>query len=148
HPSMMSLLSGNQRKLTGTSLQTSRRLNILNLRHIAEETVAALERGNYTAPSGNMVDFAPLLKHCVENTHCYKPDALETIREQVLAEPPTASTEFELVNETTLQGSARIVESGKYQHIAVLNFASAKHPGGGFLGGAKAQEESLARSSG
>jgi uncharacterized protein (TIGR02452 family) len=57
-------------------------------------------------------------------------------------------TEFELANETTLQGSTRLVESGNYQHIGVLNFASAKNPGGGFLGGAKAQEESLARSSG
>src|SRR5258708_3593528 len=123
--------------------------NIVNLRHIAEETVAALERGNYTAQSGNLVDFTPLLKRCVEGTKCYKPEALATIRQQVLATPSSiARTEFEVINEKTLQGSARIVESKQYQHIGVLNFASAKHPGGGFLGGAKAQEESLARSSG
>jgi uncharacterized protein (TIGR02452 family) len=121
----------------------------MGLRQIAEETLAALERGNYVAPGSNVVDFAPLLKYCVERTTCHKPEQLAGIREQVLASPPGAAhTEFELVNETTLQGSARIARTAKYQRIGVLNFASAKHPGGGFLGGARAQEESLARSSG
>lgn len=121
----------------------------MRLKTIAQETVAALERGNYTAPSGQVVDFMPLLKRCVQGTQCYDPEELVSIREQVFARDPIADhTEFELVNETTLQGSARIVESQKYQHIGVLNFASARNPGGGFLGGAKAQEESLARSSG
>ena len=32
-------------------------------------------------------------------------------------------------------------------NVAVLNFASAKNPGGGFLGGSLAQEESLATAS-
>ncbi len=121
----------------------------MHLKQIAAETVAALEHGNYTAPSGAEVDFMPLLKRCVEGTQCYKPEMLVSIREQVLASAPIAErTEFELVNETTLQGSARLVESRRHQHVGVLNFASAKNPGGGFLSGAKAQEESLARSSG
>lgn len=33
------------------------------------------------------------------------------------------------------------------ENICILNFASAKHPGGGFLKGSRAQEESIARTS-
>lgn len=47
-----------------------------------------------------------------------------------------------------LVGAERLANSQKVSKIGVLNFASAKNPGGGFLEGSQAQEESLARSSG
>ncbi len=119
------------------------------LKRIAQETLAALERGTYDAPDGTTINIAPLLDRCFKATTFYKPEALVEIREQVLAAPKSASeTIFEVVNETTLEGSARLAATQQYERIGVLNFASARHPGGGFLGGAKAQEESLARSSG
>lgn len=39
------------------------------------------------------------------------------------------------------------IHKNKDKHLTVLNFASAKNPGGGFLSGSNAQEESLARAS-
>jgi uncharacterized protein (TIGR02452 family) len=56
------------------------------------------------------------------------------------------ATTFEVHNETTLSAARRLVSEN--QRVLALNFASAKNQGGGFLNGAQAQEESLARSSG
>ena len=115
---------------------------------IAEETLAAFKRGSYTNADGAHVDVATPLAACLDATREYDPDELARIRDQVLARQGSAATTFALERETTLQGSARLVESGRYQRIAALNFAAARQPGGGFLNGALAQEESLARSSG
>jgi uncharacterized protein (TIGR02452 family) len=60
--------------------------------------------------------------------------------------PGAHDTRFEVANETTLHAAHRLTLDGF--DACALNFASAKHPGGGFLGGARAQEESLCRSSG
>lgn len=108
----------------------------MNAKAIAMGTVAALEEGRYMAPDGSLVDISMLLSTCINGTEPYDPDQLVHIREKVLARPnevsvPTTTT-FEVVNETTLQGCARLVAERRYQRIGVLNFASARHPGGGF----------------
>ena len=120
----------------------------MDVKAIARGTVEALEKGHYTTPDGQTVDLTALLTTCLDNTQSYTPDDLSHIRKQVLAEPASqAETTFAVVNETTLEGCTRLIAHQHYQRIGVLNFASAKNPGGGFLGGARAQEESLARSS-
>ena len=118
-------------------------------KEMARQTVEALTAGYYTETNGDLVHFSSLLKKCVTSTQCYSPEALSILRDKVLAEPVKYErTVFEVVNETTLAGCMRLLAADPDQRITVLNFASAKNPGGGFLGGARAQEESLARSSG
>ena len=72
---------------------------------------------------------------------------MEILRQEVLQIPnPGYTTKIELVNETTISGLYRLAQQSETP-VAVLNFASARNPGGGFLKGSQAQEESLARSS-
>jgi uncharacterized protein (TIGR02452 family) len=109
----------------------------------AKDTVAICDAGFYSAPSGRVVRIANALHEAVSRT------VLHSL-EEPLDKPstaPAAATKFSVTRETTVEALQRMTkEPGG--HLAFLNFASAKNPGGGFLGGAEAQEESLARSSG
>ena len=114
---------------------------------IAKETVEILERGSYQSPKGKQVKIKEAVAVCEGGTRLHSPEHLEGIRQQVLAQPGGfEKTSIEVVNETTLSGISRLIQMGE-SRIGVLNFASAKNPGGGFLNGSEAQEESLARSS-
>jgi len=118
-----------------------------NLKELAEQTVAIVQRGHYETADGQHVDLASQVRACVDGTKFLTPTELKARRRAALEQPsPNLETRFEVVNETTLAGIARLTAAG-CERLAALNFASAMNPGGGFLNGSKAQEESLARSS-
>ena len=114
---------------------------------MAEETVAILDRGEYRSRAGRRVDIAADVHACLDATRHLPPEtaraALRTGLGQTSGDKPTR---FEVAHETTLAGIDRLREEGAGLVVA-LNFASAKNPGGGFLTGSLAQEESLAISS-
>lgn len=108
------------------------------LKKIAEQTVDWLERGCDQFPSLNSS-----AKVAARASRVFTGDEIEQIKQKQSRRPRRESaTSIQITAESTLEAASRLPGA------VCLVFGSARRPCGGFLNGASAQEESVARGSG
>ncbi|GAA2488352.1 TIGR02452 family protein [Actinocorallia cavernae] len=107
------------------------------LRGIASEAEQIVAAGRYRLPDGREVHLADATAAARTGTRMYGPGPVP------VPSAPCLDTVVEVTGESSTEAARRLADAP----VAVLNFASARNPGGGYLNGAQAQEEALCRAS-
>lgn len=110
---------------------------------IAQETINILKAKKYKSPNGKIVDISQEMACAKYHTEIYAQEKIDKLTlQRTIINNPT----IEVVNERTNEAAKRLLDYGK-SNIAILNFANGCNPGGSFLEGSTAQEETLCKCS-
>jgi len=120
-----------------------------NIDKVAKEVLALIKQSEYTFGS-QLIQFVKEQKLAEQETKLYTPKQCMLINDIYEEQKTNGNSNCKIVvtEETTQVAAHRLVVKENINHLVLLNFASGRNPGGGFLKGSKSQEEDLCRCSG
>jgi len=131
------------------------------LRDCAKQILELVDAGGYRhEASGEWVDVSSTVAAAVTGSQTFSSDEMIAMLDRISGKEgikasaesaPSSSRRgggprISVAHESTQEAACRLTQT-TMEEVAVLNFASARNPGGGFLKGARAQEEDVSRCS-